>query len=105
MDYCGLVVESLRPDAVILFGSLARGDFNEGSDVDILVVADFREPFLDRIKVLLDLNDRTRLPLEPVGYTAEEFMEMFERKTASSSRPWRKARYSTSPKVRRFTGL
>jgi len=50
--------------------------------VDILVVADFREPFLDRIKVLLDLNDRTRLPLEPVGYTAEEFMEMLERKNS-----------------------
>jgi predicted nucleotidyltransferase len=82
MDYCGIVVERLRPDAVILFGSLARGDFNEGSDVDILVVADFREPFLDRIKVLLDLNDRTRLPLEPVGYTAEEFMEMLERKNS-----------------------
>jgi predicted nucleotidyltransferase len=82
MDYCGVVVERLRPDAVILFGSLARGDFNEGSDVDILVVADFREPFLDRIKVLLDLNDRTRLPLEPVGYTAQEFMEMLERKNS-----------------------
>jgi predicted nucleotidyltransferase len=27
MDYCGVVVERLRPDAVILFGSMARGDF------------------------------------------------------------------------------
>jgi len=61
---------------VILFGSFARGDINEGSDVDILVVADFQEPFLDRIKLLLDLNDGIGLPLEPVGYTPEEFRRM-----------------------------
>ncbi len=61
---------------MILFGSFARGDINEGSDVDILVVADFQEPFLDRIKLLLDLNDGIGLPLEPVGYTPEEFRRM-----------------------------
>lgn len=61
---------------MILFGSFARGDINEGSDVDILVVADFQEPFLDRIKLLLDLNDGLGLPLEPVGYTPEEFRRM-----------------------------
>jgi len=70
------VVEVLKPRAVVLFGSFARGDINEGSDVDLLVVADFKEPFLDRIKLLLDLNDGTGLPLEPVGYTVEEFQEM-----------------------------
>ncbi len=76
--YTKRVVEELRPQAVILFGSFARRDVNEGSDVDILVVADFKEPFLDRIKVLLDLNDDIGLPLEPIGYTSEEFRKMQE---------------------------
>jgi len=31
---------------VILFGSFARRDINEGSDVDIVVIADFKEQFL-----------------------------------------------------------
>ena len=74
--YTQRVVEQLRPQAVIIFGSFARGDINEGSDVDILVVADFKEPFLDRIKILLDLNDSIGLPLEPIGYTPEEFQRM-----------------------------
>jgi predicted nucleotidyltransferase len=43
----------------------------------MVVVADFKEPFLDRIKLLLDLNDEIKLPLEPVGYTVDEFSKMF----------------------------
>jgi len=72
------VVRELAPIAIILFGSFARRDINEGSDVDLIVIADFEEDFLDRIKLLLDLNDEKRLPLEPIGYTPEEF-EMMRR--------------------------
>jgi len=32
----------------------------------------------DRIKFLLDLNDELKLPLEPLGYTPEEFQRMRE---------------------------
>jgi predicted nucleotidyltransferase len=76
-EYKQVAIEKLKPHAIILYGSFARGDFNEGSDVDMVVVADFREPFLDRIKLLLDLNDEIKLPLEPVGYTVDEFSKMF----------------------------
>ena len=69
------VVHELNPKRIILFGSLARGDFNEGSDVDLVVIGDWQQDFLDRIKVLLDLNE-FGLPLEPVGYTEDEFATM-----------------------------
>jgi len=69
------VVEKLHPSLIVLFGSFASGEINEGSDVDILVVADFKEGFLDRIRTLMDLN-RFRIPIEPVGYTPEEFEDM-----------------------------
>ena len=40
-----------------------------------MVIADFQVSFLDRIKLLLELN-RFDLPIEPIGYTAEEFDRM-----------------------------
>jgi predicted nucleotidyltransferase len=73
--YVRRVVETLNPYIVILFGSFATGNINESSDVDILVIADFKEELLDRIKLLMELNT-FKIPIEPVGYTPEEFKNM-----------------------------
>jgi len=78
-NYIGEVVRKLNPNLVILFGSFATGDINEGSDIDILVVTEFKEDFLDRIRTLMDLNT-LKIPIEPVGYTPEEFNQMKKRK-------------------------
>jgi predicted nucleotidyltransferase len=75
------IVKNLNPYLIVLFGSFATNSINEGSDVDILVVADFQEDFLDRIRRLMDMN-RFGIPIEPVGYTLEEFREMKMRKNA-----------------------
>ena len=79
IEYKNEVIKELNPVLIILFGSFARGDINEGSDVDIIAVADFKENFLERIKRLLDININVGLPLEPIGYTPEEFEEMVRR--------------------------
>jgi predicted nucleotidyltransferase len=73
--YVNKVARELKPKKIILFGSFATGDFNEASDVDLIVIADWKQNFLDRIKVLLDMNE-FRLPLEPIGYTETEFEQM-----------------------------
>ncbi|MBC7128617.1 MAG: nucleotidyltransferase domain-containing protein [Thermoplasmatales archaeon] len=73
------IIKILKPEKIILFGSFARGDFNEGSDIDIVVIAEWKENFLDRIKILMDLNDYS-LPVEAIGYTKEEFEKMKEEK-------------------------
>lgn len=45
-EYIRAVLEELDPHLILLFGSFAReGDVNEGSDIDLLVVADFQEDF------------------------------------------------------------
>jgi predicted nucleotidyltransferase len=59
----------------MLFGSFASGDINEGSDIDIMVIADFEIGFLDRIRLLLDLN-RFDQPIELVGCTLGELERM-----------------------------
>jgi len=40
----GVIVEVLDPDRIILFGSRARGDYDEDSDYDILVLKDGVRP-------------------------------------------------------------
>jgi predicted nucleotidyltransferase len=74
----GRIVEKYKPKRIYLFGSYARGDFNEGSDVDLVVVGDFKERFIDRIGGILRLND-TDLEIEPMAYTEEEFERMDNR--------------------------
>ena len=39
------VIKALNPEKIILFGSFARKDFNEGSDIDLIVVNDWEENF------------------------------------------------------------
>lgn len=58
---------------VYLFGSVARNDFNEGSDIDLAIIGDFRERFLDRADKILEM---TELPIELLCYTEQEFEEM-----------------------------
>ncbi|MDY7033586.1 MAG: nucleotidyltransferase domain-containing protein [Thermodesulfobacteriota bacterium] len=58
---------------IYLFGSSAKGDLHEGSDIDLLIIGDFKEKFFDRIGTILELTD---LPIEPLVYTVEEFEEM-----------------------------
>lgn len=38
-------------------------------------MAEFDLPFLDRVKLLMELND-TGLPIEPLGYTPDEMESM-----------------------------
>jgi len=72
-DLARKIRERRHVSAIILYGSFSRGDFHEGSDVDLIVVGDFRERFHKRAAASLDLTD---LPVEPICYTDEEFAEL-----------------------------
>ncbi|NQE53178.1 hypothetical protein C5S29_06260 [ANME-1 cluster archaeon GoMg3.2] len=58
---------------IIVFGSYARKDLNEGSDIDLVIVGNFKDKFHKRIPDVLGLTD---LPIEPLCYTEEEFRAM-----------------------------
>jgi hypothetical protein len=58
---------------VYLFGSFARGEVHEGSDVDLMIIGDFTGRIFDRIGMVLDM---TELPIEPLVYTPAELEEM-----------------------------
>lgn len=60
-------------EKIYLYGSFARGEVHEGSDIDLIIIGDFTERFFERIGKILDLTD---LPIEPIVYTPQEFEEM-----------------------------
>ncbi|MEW6685625.1 MAG: nucleotidyltransferase domain-containing protein [Candidatus Edwardsbacteria bacterium] len=58
---------------IYLFGSFARGEIHEGSDIDLIIVGDFKGRIFERIEEVLKLTD---LPIEPLVYTPKEFQRM-----------------------------
>ena len=70
------IVQGYHPDRVILFGSLARGDSWDGSDVDLLIVKSTATGrLLDRMdEVLRHTSGRTHV--EPLVYTEAELAQM-----------------------------
>lgn len=62
-------------DSIYLFGSFAKKQIHEGSDIDLLIIGDFKERFIDRIGKILGLTD---LPIEPLVYTPEEIDNMIK---------------------------
>jgi uncharacterized protein len=61
---------------VLLFGSLARGDAHDHSDIDMIVVKDTQLRFLDRLE---EFYDDAREAMNILVYTPQEFEEMKER--------------------------
>ncbi len=69
-------LQPLRPLRILLFGSAARGDGDEHSDLDVVVVAEEVAPrFLDRVAQAYDLLD-PRYALDILIYTPKEYDEM-----------------------------
>jgi len=68
------IKQEYRAERVILFGSHARGDATEDSDVDLLVVAPTKERFFERMasvrRLIRDLRDG--LPVSPIVLTPVE---------------------------------
>ncbi len=73
------MVEVLRriPEVkkVIAFGSSLTGDIHETSDIDLIVVMETQERFIDRIGTMLQTLD-PGVATDVLVYTPQEFEEM-----------------------------
>lgn len=58
---------------IYLYGSFATGEIHEGSDIDLVIIGDFKGKIFDRIAEVTRLTD---LPIEPLVYTEGEFKRM-----------------------------
>ncbi|MBI4318845.1 MAG: nucleotidyltransferase domain-containing protein [Chloroflexi bacterium] len=72
------VVRHYNPEKVIVFGSYARGDVHEGSDLDLIIVKETHERFTDRIGTVLRACDFD-VAVEPLVYTPAELQRMVDR--------------------------
>lgn len=64
--------EQYRPELIMIFGSAARGDFDQESDLDIVVIKKTKKrPLQRRMEVRKVLT--TDLPLDVFVYTPAEF--------------------------------
>ena len=72
----------MRGDAIktIVFGSYARGNPDEFSDLDLTIVARSRRVFLERFKDFLDMWSVSPVkPLDVLVYSPEELERMRQR--------------------------
>ncbi|MCZ7394164.1 MAG: nucleotidyltransferase domain-containing protein [Candidatus Methanoperedens sp.] len=78
MEYSKAVSSKLGKFTGVLYGSMARGDYNVWSDIDFLVISDkLPENPLERLEFLYSLTDT---PIEVKGYTRNEFLKMIEQR-------------------------
>jgi predicted nucleotidyltransferase len=70
-----IVVQQMQPERIILFGSLATGQVEEWSDLDLVVIADTGLSFYERLKQVL-CSVRPQAGMDVLVYTPTEWAEM-----------------------------
>jgi hypothetical protein len=79
--YAEVLRERLGKLTAIVYGSVSRGDFNLGSDVDVLIISEgLPHHPLERLEVLYSCHEP---PLEPKGYTHTEFRTLLAKSNSA----------------------
>jgi len=70
------IAEGYRPLKVILFGSHVWGEPTEDSDIDLLIVKETSDRFIDRWVAVRELiaDPQRRIPVSPIVVTPGELM-------------------------------
>ncbi len=70
-----LVKNGIKPAKIILFGSFARGNYREDSDIDLVVVSDdfINKGYWERIDILTDAIYEIFEPIEATAMTCDEW--------------------------------
>lgn len=68
------IVEGYKPEKIILFGSVARGETANDSDIDLLIIkkTDKKRPFRVKDVFAAIRGIDRRYALDPIVYTPEE---------------------------------
>lgn len=69
-------IERYAPQRAILFGSAARGDADAASDIDLVLIKETSQPFLERLVEFAHLLPLELTRVDAFIYTPAEFAEM-----------------------------
>ena len=71
------VLEKGDAKKAILFGSYARGEANQYSDIDLIIIAESERPFIERFKDFPTLRQMSPVKaMDIIVYTPSEFKRM-----------------------------
>jgi len=73
----GVLERRVRPEKVILFGSLASGRLRPESDIDLLIVQDSQETIFERVKRLESILER-RYAADLIVLTPKEVQTLLD---------------------------
>jgi len=73
--YVALLRQHYRPRKILLFGSMASGEIQEWSDLDLVIVTETDLRFLDRTREVMQLL-RPQVGVDILVYTPEEFEQL-----------------------------
>ena len=72
-DIVGRIALNYNPERIILFGSYAKGNYNEDSDLDFILIKDTSTPRNKRGKEVRRLFYGLPIPMDFKIYTTSEF--------------------------------
>jgi len=67
--------EEYDPERILLFGSLASGNVEEWSDIDLVIIKETKSRFLERIREVMQLL-RPQVGVDVLVYTPDEFARL-----------------------------
>lgn len=71
------IARGYKPQKIILFGSFARGDYHQGSDLDLIIIKNTRVRFLDRMEEVWNFCTEDMV-VQPIVYTEKEIVQMLK---------------------------
>ena len=78
----GRIRDGYEPEKIILFGSLARGETHEWSDIDLIIVKDTDASYGERVKALTPLIRDRLVGADILVYSLEEYESAREKDAA-----------------------
>lgn len=74
------IAENYKPEKIILFGSVARGEEKKDSDIDLLIIKNSKKKRPFRVKEVFEAlrGINRNSPLDPIVYTPKEISNRIE---------------------------
>ena len=73
--YVKILQEHYDPQRILLFGSLASGNTDDWSDIDLVIIKETSRKFLDRSREVVELL-RPKIGVDILVYTPREFEDL-----------------------------